>query len=176
MHNIFSPSDNATLATEIYQDVMSNIPYLGYYHHLFTICVPSTCSDGDVANMVNMNGIDFTTREVYCDTRQSISLREQLTNLKPIQKVALAFVTSVLALVFISTFLEAVDRQVECLQPFSVVSNAKKLFLVDDVNRISYIDYAKLAFMICVLIVHSFVSLESPIGGYMCRYCALFAS
>lgn len=118
--------------------------------------------------LVNTNELDFLTKEVNCDTRRSISLPAKFANLKAIQKVSLMFVLAMLVLVLLSTLLDAINRPVAFLTHFSTISNAKKLFKVDDINRITYIDYAKLLFMMCVLIVHSFVSLESPIGGYMC--------
>lgn len=156
--------------TEVEELIYGRLPVFNFYNHVFTTCVPSTCTEEDVKAMTKLcHHLGFKeVKDITCDTKHSIMLWEKVKTSAIIQKVSLLYILTMLSLILIATALDGLSIRKPMIHIFSLKQNVGELFEDSD-DRVTYMDQAKLFASVCITMVHSFMSLESPLGPYFVK-------
>ncbi|KAI1303636.1 hypothetical protein HDE_02093 [Halotydeus destructor] len=162
--------DKGILASsDVGQDLNKAIPPANYYHPLLSLCLPSTCSQEDVHQLVSMTtqGSAYQLLKVsHCDTRESLAF--SFTKLTRAQTLSLIFVAIFLVLVTLGTAIDVCTfGKRSDLRSFSFKFNTEKLLRVKGgQSRINAADYIKLGFAMLAVAVHAMVAEVTPAGVY----------
>ena len=163
--------EGANETREINQFLATHIPVFEWYYINQAVCLPSTCSDSDAASIIDqiLVGLPFKrVLSIHCDTREKISLKSKIQNASTGQQIASGFLTLILSLVIMGSLQDLLNlgETGSFLKHFSAVDNTRKLFHQKESNRLSTVDFFRVAVIIFGIAGHSFGCLETVPGWY----------
>lgn len=156
---------------EIDQVLQERIPVFDYYFIQQSLCLPSTCSDVDAANIIDhtLRGLPFERKlNIQCDTKDSISFQGKINSASTSQWIASLFLGTIIFLVILGSLEEMIrpSKSILTLRHFSAVTSTNRLLMIKDSGRLSMLDYCRLSIIIFGTAGHTIGCLETVTGWY----------
>lgn len=158
----------SSVKSGIRDEIETRYPVADFYYPLHGLCVPSTCSREDLANILSHH-IFPQTQAVklldisHCDTQESISF--SLKRLNKHQLLAFIFVTTFAALSGIGTLFHILG--IDFLRNHSALKQISDLLEPNRGNRIDSADAFKTVFALYGVAIHSIAAIVTPIGAFV---------
>ena len=163
----FSIDKEKKSSLKIISELKNVIPIANFYHPLHGLCIPSSCSRQDLIKMLGsnicpQNGLQLLDIS-HCDTPSSIAF--SWAKLSSHQKVSVCFLSLFLSLSVIGTLLDAVG--ITFLQHHSMIHIIQTLLKPETGGRIEIADVLKTGISMYGVMIHSIISVVTPIGVYV---------